>query len=42
MTRPESWKAYKGKRVQVDGIVKMHKGKPEIELKQVNFLRVMW
>lgn len=42
MTRPESWQAYKGKRVQVDGIVNMHKGKPEIELKQMNFLRLRW
>lgn len=42
MSKAESWKLYNGKRVQVGGIVKLHDGKPEIALKQANFLRIMW
>lgn len=36
----DQWKKYIGKKVEIDGRVKLRGGKPEIELQQLNFLRL--
>lgn len=36
----EQWKKYAGKKVEVDGRVKLRDGKPEIALQQLNLLRI--